>query len=134
MTRFSKLMRTAIVAGVAAFGVAGGAVAQNLIGSYSAYIGWDDLHNSKGARLSAPWQVVRQDRANYHRFGISQPGDQWDPFFGDIDNRAAMEQMIMNGTIASSAAQILMQGGATVYVEVFGQGGVGNSIRVTVSQ
>ena len=134
MTRFSKLMRTAIVAGVAAFGVAGGAIAQNLIGSYSAYIGWDDLHNSKGARLSAPWQVVRQDRANYHRFGISQPGDQWDPFFGDIDNRAAMEQMIMNGTIASSAAQILMQGGATVYVEVFGQGGVGNSIRVTVSQ
>ena len=134
MTRFSKLMRTAIVAGVAAFGVAGGAVAQNLIGSYSAYIGWDDLHNSKGARLSAPWQVLRQDRANVHKFGVSQAGDEWDPFFGSYDNRAAMERMIMNGAIEPSAAQILMQGGATVFVRIYGQGGVGNSIQVTVSR
>jgi len=134
MMTFAKLMRAGLIGAGLALGVAGAAAAQGLIGSYSAYIGWDDLHNSKGARLTAPWQVVRQDRANYHRFGISQPGDQWDRFFGDIDNRAAMERMIMNGAIGPAAAQILMQGGATVYVEIYGQGGVGNSIRVTVSQ
>ena len=134
MTRFAAFARTALVAAVAAIGMTGAAIAQDLIGSYSAYIGWDDLHNSKGARLTAPWQVVRQDRANFHRFGISQPGDQWDPFFSSYENRAAMERMIMNGTIEPSAAQILMQGGATVLVRIYGSGGMGNSIRVTVSR
>ncbi|GGD25982.1 hypothetical protein [Sinisalibacter lacisalsi] len=132
MTGFSRFARAAVIA--AAVGFAGAASAQTEIGGYSAYIGWEDLHNSKGARLTAPWQVVRQDRANYHRFGISQPGDDWDPFFASMENRAAMERMIMNGTIEPSAAQILMQGGATVFVRIYGQGGVGNSIRVTVSR
>jgi hypothetical protein len=134
MTRLVSLARTALIGAVAALGLAGAAAAQTMIGSYSAYIGWDDLHNSNGARLSAPWQVLRQDRANYHRFGIRQAGDEWDAFFGSIDNRAAMERMIMNGAIEPSAAQILMQGGATVFVRIYGQGGVGNSIRVTVSR
>lgn len=134
MTDLFRMLRTGALAAVAAVSLVGAAAAQNVIGSYSAYIGWDDLHNSNGARLTAPWQVVRQDRANYHRFGISQPGDQWDPFFGDYNNRAAMEQMIMNGAIDPAAAQILMQGGATVFVQIYGRGNTGNSIRVTVSQ
>jgi len=134
MTRLVSLARIALIGAVAALGLAGAAVAQNVIGSYSAYIGWEDLHNSNGVRLSAPWQVLRQDRANYHRFGIRQAGDEWDEFFASMDNRAAMERMIMNGAIEPSAAQILMQGGATVFVRVYGQGGVGNSIRVTVSR
>lgn len=134
MMQFAKFLRAGLLGAVIALGAAGGAAGQGMIGSYSAYIGWDDLHNSKGARLTAPWQVLRQDRANFHRFGISQPGDEWDPFFADVDNRAAMERMIMNGAIEPSAAQILMQGGATVYVRIYGQGNTGNSIRVTVSR
>ncbi|MDJ0823274.1 MAG: hypothetical protein QNJ09_15880 [Paracoccaceae bacterium] len=106
--------------------------ADSLIGSYVAYIGGDDLYNSKGARLSEPWQVLRQDRANYHRFGISQAGDEWDPFFSSIDNRAAMERMIMNGTIEPRAARILVNGGATVFVRIYGVGNTGRSVRVTV--
>jgi len=134
MKRFVFRARAALIGAALAVGLAGAAVAQNQIGSYSAYIGWDDLHNSNGVRLSAPWQVLRQDRANYHRFGIRQAGDDWDPFFASMENRAAMERMIMNGAIEPSAAQILMQGGATVFVRIYGQGGVGNSIRVTVSR
>ncbi|WGW05076.1 hypothetical protein [Tropicibacter oceani] len=108
------------------------AQADGLIGSYVAYIGQDDLYNSKGARLSEPWQILRQDRANYHRFGISQPGDEWDPYFGSVDNRAAMERMIMNGYIEPSAARALVQGGATVFVRIYGNGNTGRSVEVTV--
>ncbi|GAB4300288.1 MAG: hypothetical protein Kow0058_15680 [Roseovarius sp.] len=108
------------------------AAGQELIGSYRAFIGTQDLYNSKGARLTEPWQVLRQDRANVHRFGISQPGDEWDPFFGSIDNRAAMERMIMNGRIDPAARRALLQGGATVYVRIYGAGGIGNAIEVTV--
>ena len=50
------------------------AKADGLIEEYNAYIGEEDLYNSYGERLSEPWQIIRQDRANYHRFGTSQPG------------------------------------------------------------
>ena len=132
MTSLKRFIAGLALAAAAA-GMAASAAAQQLIGSYWAYIGTQDLYNSKGVRLSAPWQVLRQDRANVHKFWISQAGDDWDRFFGSYDNRAAMEQMIMNGSIEPSAARILMEGGATVYVRIYGHGNTGTSIRVTVS-
>ncbi|WP_232796425.1 hypothetical protein [Roseovarius salinarum] len=113
-------------------GPAGSAGAANLVASYAAYIGNADLYNSKGMRLSEPWQVLRQDRANFHRFGISQPGDEWDPLFGSIDNRAALEQLVMRGSIDPAARRNLMQGGATVFVRVYGSGGQAQRVDVTV--
>lgn len=108
------------------------AQAQQLLDSYVAFIGEADLHNSSGARLTEPWQVLRQDRANFHRFGISQPGDEWDSFFGDIDNRAAMERMIMDGVISPSAARSITRGGAKVVVQIFGTGNRGTRVEVDV--
>lgn len=115
-----------------AIALAAPVAADDLVGQYVAYIGRDDLYNSSGARLSEPWQVLRQDRANYHRFGISQPGDEWDPFFGDVDNRAAMERMVMNGTIASRAARDIVNGGAMVVVRIYGAGNTGRRVDVDV--
>lgn len=106
--------------------------AQELIGSYVAFIGTDDLYNSSGARLTEPWQVLRQDRANFHRFGISQAGDEWDPFFASVENRAAMERMIMNGRIDPAARWNILQGGAMVHVRIYGSGNAGQYVDVTV--
>ena len=122
-----------ILAGLAVSLCLGSAAsAQDMIGSYVAVIGQDDLYNSNGARLSAPWQVLRQDRANFHRFGVSQVGDEWDPFFGDAKNREAMERMIMNGYMDPTAARDIMTGGATVVVTIYGYGGVGDYVNVDV--
>jgi len=110
------------------------AAGQELIGRYSAFIGADDLYNSRGARLTEPWQVLRQDRANFHRFGLSQHGDEWDPFFSSIDNRAAMERMVMSGSIDPDAARSLLRGGATVIVRIYGSGNVGRYVQVTVAR
>lgn len=107
-------------------------MAQDVIGSYAAYIGEDDLYNSEGARLSEPWQVLRQDRANFHRFGISQDGDEWDPFFEDAANREAMETMIRRGYIDPDAEKMILSGGAMVYVNIYGSGGVGDYVEVEV--
>ncbi len=106
--------------------------AQELVGSYVAYISRDDLYSSKGTRLREPWQVLRQDRANFHRFGIRQAGDETDSFFASKENRGIMERMIMNGSIDPAAARILTQGGATVFVRIYGSGSRGTSVRVTV--
>jgi hypothetical protein len=117
---------------VAALIFGNAAFAQEILDSYVAYIGQDDLYNSSGNRLTEPWQILRQDRANFHRYGISQLGDEWDSFFGSIDNRAIMERMVMNGSIDRQAAQNLVRGGATVFVRIYGRGGRGDSVQVTV--
>ncbi|MCT4558705.1 MAG: hypothetical protein N4A61_11705 [Pelagimonas sp.] len=130
-----KLKAFAIGTAVAFSGMLGAALpasAADIIGSYVAYIGQDDLYNSKGARLTQPWQVLRQDRANFHKFGISQRGDEWDPFFSDYNNRAVMERMVMNGSIEPQARQDLLRGGATVFVRIYGRGNTGDYVRVTV--
>lgn len=123
-------MKTILVA--LSFLIAVPAYADSLVGQYVAYIGRDDLYNSNGARLTEPWQVLRQDRANFHRFGVSQPGDEWDSFFGSIDNRAIMERMVMNGYIEPNAARNIVNGGAMVVVKIFGTGGRGNRVDVRV--
>lgn len=112
---------TALFALALVFG-AGMAAAQQVVGSYAAWIGTDDLYNSNGQRLSEPWQVIRQDRANYHRFRIRQSGDEWDPFFGDANNRAALENLVRNGHIERSAATAILRGNTMIHVTVYGSG------------
>lgn len=104
-----------------------------LIESYVAYIGDDDLYNSQGVRLTEPWQIIRQDRANFHRFGLRDPGDENDSFFASSRNRAIMERMLANGRISRQAARDLVRGGALVLVEIYGSGSIGRYVVVTTA-
>ncbi|MEM6586583.1 MAG: hypothetical protein AAF692_12600 [Pseudomonadota bacterium] len=103
-----------------------------LTATYYAYIGEPDLYNNDGKRLTEPWQVLRQDRANFHRFGVSHSGDQSDPFFTLGSNRAIMERMVANGRIEASAGRRIVQGDVGVRVEIYGNGTSGQRIDVTV--
>lgn len=105
------------------------AAAQSPTAEYTAHIGEQDLYSSVGVRLSQPRQVLRQDRANYHRFGLQQPGDGWDPIFHDFDARGRMEAALQRGYISPEAAQDIMRGGATVIVRVYDGG---NRVEVDV--
>ncbi|WP_323771678.1 hypothetical protein [Antarctobacter sp.] len=108
------------------------AQAQQLMGSYNAFIGQQDLYNSNGVRLSSAAQVLRQDRANYHRFGISQYGDDWDPYFGDINNRGRLEQLVNNGGLPPYVANAIMSGNVHIVVKVYGQNGWMQYIEIIV--
>lgn len=109
----------------------GAARADELIESYGAYIGQDDLYNSSNARLTQPWQVIRQDRANVHRFGIRQPGDDTDSFFASARNRELAERMISHGRIERSAARRLLQGDVRIEVQIW-RGANGDYININV--
>lgn len=127
-------MRTGIfVAACAAVLMAstGAARADELRESYNAYIGQDDLYNSSNERLTQPWQVIRQDRANVHRFGVRQPGDDVDGFFASARNRDLAERMIRNGRVEGSAARKLLNGDVRVYVEIW-RGAGGDYINISV--
>ncbi len=119
----------AVVMAVGLF--ASAAKADGLVEEYNAYIGEEDLYNSNGERLSEPWQIIRQDRANYHRFGTSQPGDEGDSFFASATNREKAERMIEYGTIETRAARALVRGNVLINVQIF-RGADGDYINVTV--
>jgi hypothetical protein len=57
--------------------------AQQLIGSYSALLSEADHFNSRGQPLTTADAIIRQNRANFHRFGIRSPEDQDDPLLRD---------------------------------------------------
>jgi len=126
--RLLKLLLTVVALAMAPVA----ASAQNLIGSYVAYIGWEDLHNSNGQRLGDYWQIIRQDRANFHRFGIRHQGDEWDPFFANANNRATLERLVRNSGIDSHSRRMIVQGNVPVFVEIFGRGNQITAVRVQV--
>lgn len=105
------------------------AVAQGpVLESYVAFLGPNDHFNSRGARLTEPWQIIRQDRANFHRFGIRDRGDQADRFFASIANRGRMERMILNGYIEPNAAWRIVNDNVWIRVDVYP-----NSVNVSVN-
>lgn len=127
-------MRTGIFAAACAATLmvsAGAAHADELLESYDAYIGQDDLYNSSNERLTQPWQVIRQDRANVHRFGIRQPGDDIDSFFASARNRDLAERMIRGGRIEGSAARRILNGDVRISVEIW-RGAGGDYINISV--
>ncbi|CDZ55274.1 hypothetical protein [Neorhizobium galegae] len=120
----------AVILAVTMFG-AQAARADQLIEEYSAFIGEDDLYNSNNVRLQEPWQIVRQDRANFHRFGVSQRGDQSDSFFDDAGNRELVERMISRGTIDRAARNAVVRGNVMINVQIF-RGPRGDYVNVLV--
>lgn len=106
------------------------AAAQSLLASYTADIGQADLYNSNGQRLTEPWQVLRQDRANYHRFGVRQFADAFDPVFASMEARAQMESLLRQGTITPEARRAILRGDMIVHVQVWGWGDRLHSVHV----
>ncbi|TBD75924.1 hypothetical protein [Rhizobium ruizarguesonis] len=104
-----------------------------LVESYRAYIGDADLFNSNGARLTQPWQIIRQDRANFHQYGVRDRDDETDSFFADPVNRQALEQMLRNGTMTRDAANMIVRGNVWINVDIYGSQGAGRWIDVSVS-
>ena len=105
--------------------------AQQLIGSYIALLSEADHFNSKGQRLNSAAAIIRQNRANFHRFGIRSPEDQDDPFFANEANRAALEQMLKRGRADAGVVELIVSGPPVlVRVDIF-RGASGPFIRVT---
>jgi hypothetical protein len=107
------------------------AQAQQLVGSYVALLSEADHLNSNGQRLTSAAAIIRQDRANFHRFGIRDAQDQDDTFFADEGNRAALEQMLERGRADPGVISRIVNGTALIKVDIY-RGVSGPFIRVTV--
>lgn len=87
---------------------------------YLARLSEADHHNSKGRPLASPSGVIRQDRANYHRFGIADADDSPDSLFDDKKKRANLSVMLeRSGLDTSALGRRIMEGAPLVEVVVW---------------
>jgi hypothetical protein len=114
---FGKFMRA--LAFAVAIGAPTLAQAQQLIGSYVALLSAADHFNSNGQRLTSAAAIIRQDRANFHRFGVRDPQDEGDAFFADEGNRAALEQMLERGRADPGVIARIVNGTPLIRVEIY---------------
>jgi hypothetical protein len=105
-----------------------------VIESYRAFIGRDDLFNSSGNRLTKPWEVLRQDRANFHQFGTRQRNEDSDTFFASPENRSRMESMVRDGFTSQEAGDTIVNGLVWVNVQILGSGTSGRAVRISVER
>lgn len=122
-------MKTVLkLAALVGFLLAGPAAADQYLGSYVARLSWQDHHASDGYRLDNAAQVVRQDRANVHKFGYIDQEDDDDGWFGSADARARLQRMLeARGAMDQATKRAIMGGEPLVEVEVYRA-----SVRVTV--
>lgn len=92
---------------------------QGLLDSYCAELSARDHFNSNGQRLTTAAAIIRQDRANYHRFRRRDPGDEGDSFFRNSANRARLEALIAGGDSEPSALRRIVNGEPRICVDIY---------------
>ena len=65
------------------------------VGSYVARISDRDHYSSRGNHLNKTSDILQQDRANYHRFGIRDSEDEWDSYFSSRRHRSQMGYLLL---------------------------------------
>ena len=118
---------------VMAFGAlaASPATAQHWLGEYYTLIGPNDFYNSSGTRLRDFCAIIQQDRANYHRFGIRDQADEWDPFFDARVARNRISQTCYTPAGHEYLRDFLLSGQTRyLWVQVYGTGGAITRVEV----
>ena len=109
----------AVVAALVVAVLAGPAAAQQVREAYYARISVADHYNSSGVPLDNAAAIIRQDRANFHEFGIRDAEDQSDAFFAIKANGARLEALLRAGRMDKFTASAIVRGTPLVYVEVY---------------
>ncbi|RJT40010.1 hypothetical protein D3227_11530 [Mesorhizobium waimense] len=104
------------------------AKADDMLGSYVARISERDHHASDGFALDSAAQMVRQDRANWHKFHRRDSDDEGDDWFRSNDNRADLQRMLeRGGAMSSSTRRAIVNGEPLIQVDVYSR-----SVRVSI--
>lgn len=116
----NRLFLTVSAGALMALAGATAASADEFLGSYEARISDTDHRASDGYPLDTAAQMVRQDRANWHKFGRGDAEDQDDPWFASTDARARFERMLGKGGAMSAATKkAIANGEPVIRVDVY---------------
>ena len=104
------------------------ASADEFLGSYVARISYQDKQASDGYPLDTAAQMVRQDRANFHKFHNSDPNDENDVWFRSNDSRSRLERMLgQGGAMSSGVRRAIINNEPLIQVDVYR-----NHVEVTI--
>ncbi|OTE97928.1 hypothetical protein BCS42_11910 [Crenothrix sp. D3] len=92
-----------------------------MVDSYTARLSSKDHFNSDGTRLKSVADIIRQDRANYHKFNVRDNDDRGDNFFSDKDNRGRIAAMLEKGTIDNATTESILNSTPVVLVNIYNQ-------------
>lgn len=92
-----------------------------IVDSYTARLSSKDHFNSDGVRLKSVADIIRQDRANYHKFNVRDNDDRGDNFFNDKDNRGRIAAMLEKGNIDNATTESILNGTPVVLVNIYNQ-------------
>ncbi len=109
--------------------------AEALITSYYSLLGPADAFNSRGQPLDDLCTILRQDRANWHRFNKREEFDAGDPYFGSPENRAKLDGKCQYDRAYFADPGTRIRNGSRsfyVFVQVFGSNG--QITRVLISE
>jgi hypothetical protein len=96
------------------------AVAQDLpLEVYRARLGAQDHSNSKGSPIKSAAGIIRQDRANYHKFNQRDSEDQYDLFFATRTNRDLFEKMLKKGRLSKAFRKAIISGTPLIEVSIY---------------
>ena len=96
------------------------ASADEYLGSYVARISEQDHQASDGFPLDSAGQMVRQDRANWHKFGNGDPEDQDDPWFTTNAKRERLQRLLdQGGAMNQATRRAIVNGEPLIEVEVY---------------
>ena len=108
------------------------AAAADLIGSYNAFLSRADHYNSNGERLTSAAAIIRQDRANFHKFGIQDDQDESDNYFDNTNNRAVLEQMLNDGNSDPGVLSRIVNSNVMIHVDIYRSRHHGDYVVVTL--
>lgn len=89
------------------------------IETYSARLSADDHTNSDGKKLTAVANIIRQDRANFHKFNLRDNDDTADSFFEDAKHRERIPAMLKKGSIDKATAKSILNGTPSVNITIY---------------
>ena len=92
--------------------------ADSVICSYTARLSARDHKASDGYALRDVAAIIRQDRANFHKFRIRDEEDEADSFFSSVKNRESLEVMLRRRKLSAGVAAAVINGNPLVHVEV----------------
>jgi hypothetical protein len=123
-----NLLKSAALAALLSVSAIGPTLAQSEpLETYYAELGRWDHFNSNGERLRSAAAIIRQDRANYHKFHRRDVGDTGDSFFSRAENRARLESMLNRGHADPGVIDRIVNGTPIIRVDVYS-----DSVEVTV--
>ncbi|MBC7282292.1 hypothetical protein [Hoeflea sp.] len=95
------------------------ASAQSVQDEYCTRISQNDKFASDGYQLSDAASILRQDRANFHKFGMADDEDQGDNTFSSTQARARIPALVDNGDSDQGILNSIVNRTPFVCVEIY---------------